>query len=74
MNAISDFVEVNDHLIQYRLPQGFEAKRVQLIILPAENEVKTIIKTNRLKTLRGSIVGVAAEHLNNHVEAIRKEW
>jgi hypothetical protein len=74
MNAISDFVEVNNHLIQYRLPQGFDAKRVQLIILPAENEPKTSTKVNRLKSLRGTITGTEAKNFSNHIETIRKEW
>ncbi len=74
MNAISDFIEVNDHVIHYKLPQGFDAKRVQLIILPAENEPILSTKANRLKSLRGSITGIDAKKFNNHIETIRKEW
>lgn len=38
MNAIRQFVEVKDHSINVILPKDFSAKRVEVIILPNEEE------------------------------------
>ena len=69
-NAISDFVEVKDHYIKYQLPLDFDATRVQLIILPINDPLA--LKANRLKSLRGSITGKAAESLDKHIQTVRE--
>ena len=55
MNAISDFIEVKEHKITYSLPPDFDAKRVQIIILPIDEENDTPSKKNRIRGLRKSI-------------------
>jgi hypothetical protein len=74
MNAISDFIEVKGHKITYSLPPDFDAKRVQIIILPIDEENDTPSKKNRIRGLRKSISGKEAERLEAHVKEIRKEW
>lgn len=74
MNAISDFIEVKEHKITYSLPPDFDAKRVQIIILPIDEENDTPSKKNRIRGLRKSISGKEAERLEAHVKEIRKEW
>lgn len=38
MNAIRQFVEVKDNFFQVSLPKSFNAKRVEIIIIPSDNE------------------------------------
>ncbi|MFN8348129.1 MAG: hypothetical protein U0X91_24220 [Spirosomataceae bacterium] len=73
MNAISDFIEVKEHKIIYSLPPGFEAERVQIIILPVDEENRNPSKKNRIRSLRKSISGKEAERLEVHVKEIREE-
>lgn len=46
MNAIRQFKEVKDNRFEVTLPEGFSAKRVEVIIIPdeSENEVSTETK------------------------------
>lgn len=74
MQAISEIIELNGPTIQYTLPKGFEARRVQIIILPAEDADVPAKKPNRIRSLRGSIKGPAADHLNEHLKTVRGEW
>lgn len=49
MNAIRQFIEVKNNSFEVTLPDGFSAKRVEVIILPDERENEISIKTkNRL--------------------------
>jgi hypothetical protein len=74
MNAISDFIEVKEHKIVYSLPLDFEAKRVQIIILPLDVENDVPSKGKRILSLKKSISGKEAERLEAHVKEIREEW
>ena len=74
MDAISDFVEVKDRKISYQLPTGFEAKRVQLIILPADSEMLLPKKKNRIRSLKKSIGGIESQRLEAHIKEVREEW
>lgn len=74
MDAISDFVEVKDRKISYQLPTSFEAKRVQIIILPADSEVVLPKKKNRIRSLKKSIGGIEAKQLEAHIKEVREEW
>jgi hypothetical protein len=38
MDAIRQFIEVKDHSFQVSLPKDFNARRVEVIILPSEVE------------------------------------
>jgi hypothetical protein len=38
MNAIRQFIDVKDNSFQITLPEGFNAKRVEVIILPSDND------------------------------------
>ena len=37
MNAIRQFIDVKDNSFQITLPEGFNAKRVEVIILPSDD-------------------------------------
>ncbi|KAB7727039.1 hypothetical protein F5984_22650 [Rudanella paleaurantiibacter] len=74
MQAISEIIELDGPTLHYTLPDGFEARRVQLIILPADEPERPAARPNRIRSLRGSINGVAADSLEAHLKAIRNEW
>ncbi|MGL2994964.1 addiction module protein [Flavobacterium sp. TSSA_36] len=40
MEAIRQFIDVKDNAIQVALPEGFTARRVEVIILPSEVAVE----------------------------------
>ncbi|CAM2844253.1 Putative addiction module component [Flavobacterium succinicans] len=40
MEAIRQFIDVKDNAIQVSLPEGFTARRVEVIILPSEVAVE----------------------------------
>jgi len=71
---MNDFIDVKEHTITYSLPPDFDAKRVQIIILPIDEENGTLTKKNRIRGLRKSISGKEAERLEAHVKEIREEW
>jgi len=48
MNAIRQFVDVKDNSFQITLPEGFTAKRVEVIILPSDNDFKISSETKNL--------------------------
>jgi hypothetical protein len=48
MNAIRQFIEVIDNSINVTLPEGFSAKRVEIIILPSDNDVQISKETQNL--------------------------
>lgn len=39
MDAIRQFIDVKDHTFQVILPDNFKASRVEVIILPSEDDV-----------------------------------
>ena len=48
MNAIRQFIEVKDHSFNVILPEDFSAKRVEIIILPSDNDVQISKETQNL--------------------------
>ncbi|TAE33947.1 MAG: hypothetical protein EAZ91_01135 [Cytophagales bacterium] len=74
MQAISEIIELSGPTLHYTLPEGFEARRVQLIILPADAAPQSNVRPNRIRSLRGSIKGKAADSLEEHLKAVRNEW
>ncbi len=60
MNAIRQFIDVKDNSFQITLPEGFNAKRVEVIILPSDNdfeiseEAKNKIKERRAEYYKNS--------------------
>ncbi|MEZ0608831.1 hypothetical protein ACAW74_09970 [Fibrella sp. WM1] len=74
MQAISEIIDLDGPELHYTLPEGFEARRVQLIILPADRLENESPKKNRIQSLRGSLKGAAANSLNAHLQTVRNEW
>lgn len=54
MNAIRQFVDVKDNSFQITLPEDFTAKRVEVIILPSENDFQISSETKNLINERKS--------------------
>ena len=57
MNAIRQFIDVKDNSFQITLPEGFNAKRVEVIILPSDDfqiseETKTLINERKADYLK----------------------
>lgn len=58
MNAIRQFIDVKDNSFKVTLPEGFKAKRVEVIILPSDDdfqiseETKTLIKERKAEYLK----------------------
>ena len=48
MNAIRQFVDVKNNFFQITLPEDFTTKRVEVIILPSENEFQISAETKNL--------------------------
>lgn len=46
---------------------------IQITVLEDETN-NQLPKSNRIRSLRGSIKGPAADGLNEHLQTIRKEW
>lgn len=51
MNAIRQFVEVKDHSFNVSLPKNFNAKSVEIIIIPNENDDFPMISEQQKKLL-----------------------
>ena len=74
MNAISEIIEVKARKITYALPPDFDAKKVQIIILPIEQDNDTVKKKNRIRSLKKTIAGEQSKRLEAHLKEIREEW
>jgi len=48
MDAIRQFVEVKDNSFQITLPEDFKAKRVEVIILPSDDQFQISKETQNL--------------------------
>jgi hypothetical protein len=48
MNAIRQFIEVKDNSFQVILPDDFKAKRVEVIILPSDDDTQISEETQNL--------------------------
>ena len=60
MEAIRQFIEVKDHSFQVYLPEGFTARRVEVIILPSEIELD-----DELPQWQKDILDIRLADLNN---------
>ena len=52
MDAIRQFVDVKDHSFQVSLPKSFNARRVEVIILPSEMQEDDIPQWQKTESLR----------------------
>lgn len=48
MDAIRQFIDVENHTFQVTLPDDFNAKRVEIIILPSNEEVTISKETQKM--------------------------
>lgn len=78
MNALRQIVDVKGESLNIKLPDNFKPGRVEVIILPADEETEAEVKktSNKISTLRGKL-NLSKEQYYNFQEDIKKsrnEW
>ena len=73
MEAIREIVEVKEGKITLQLPKGFTAKRVELIVLPSDDE-KPPPGAQKISSLRGKLARKNEAELNQKLQQLRDEW
>jgi len=70
MQALRQIVNVKDNLLHVVLPADFKAEKVEIIVLPL-NEQNKLKNSERFS---GAITKETAEKLNKHLNEARNEW
>jgi TolB-like protein len=70
MQALRQIVNVKDNLLQVILPTDFKADKVEIIILPIENQHKM----KNSERFSGAVSKETAEKLHKHLNEVRNEW
>jgi len=70
MQALRQIVNVKDNLLHVVLPADFKADKVEIIVLPL-NEQNKLKNSERFS---GAISKETAEKLNKHLNEARNEW
>ena len=73
MQALRQIVKVEDNLLHVVLPADFKADKVEIIVLPIE-EQKESRKMKNSERFFGSISIETAEKLHKHINETRNEW
>ena len=73
MQALRQIVTVNDNLLHVVLPTDFKANKVEIIVLPIEEQNKQG-KLKNSERFSGAISPKTAEKLHKHLNEIRNEW
>ena len=73
MEAIREIVEVKEGKITLQLPKDFTAKRVELIVLPSDDE-KPLPKELNISSLRGKLAKKDEAELDQKLQQLRDEW
>lgn len=73
MEAIREIVEVKEGKVTLQLPESFTAKRVELIVLPAE-ETNPTVKKQKISSLRGKLARKNEAELDQQLQQLRDEW
>lgn len=81
MEAIRKIVTVKDNVLRVVLPDHYNDKRVELIILPAETEAEDVpsqvqeSKMDYYEKFYGSLKsGLTIEEIDEQIKALRSEW
>ena len=70
MQALRQIVNVKDNLLHVVLPADFRAEKVEVIVLPV-NENTKLKNSDRFS---GVISKETAEKLHKHLNEVRSEW
>jgi len=70
MQVIRQIVNVKDNFLHVVLPADFKAKKVEIIILPIDEQKKM----RNSERFSGAISKETAEKINKHINEIRTEW
>ena len=70
MQALRQIVNVKDNLLHVVLPADFRAEKVEVIVLPV-NENTKLKNSDRFS---GAISKETAEKLHKHLNEVRSEW
>jgi len=70
MQALRQIVNVKDNLLHVVLPTDFRAEKVEIIILPVNENTK--LKNS--ERFSGAISKETAEKLHKHINEVRNEW
>jgi hypothetical protein len=73
MQALRQIVNVKDNSISIVLPNGFNADKVEVIVLLIE-EPKEQAKIKKSEKFSGAISKETAEKIHKHLNEIRQEW
>lgn len=76
MEAIRKIVTVKDNQLNITLPEDYNGKRVELIILPAEDNVNMVEeKKVDYKKYYGSLkLGITMDDIDKELKTLRDEW
>ena len=77
MEAIRKILTVKDNILQVVLPDEYNNKRVELIILPAGEETAIVEekKVDYHSAYYGSLKsGLSAEEIDKQLRELRNEW
>ena len=72
MEAIREIVDVKDGKITLQLPDSFTAQRVELIVLPSEENAS--IPRQKISTLRGKLAKKSEAEIDEQLRHLRDEW
>ena len=73
MQALRQIVNITDNSFHFVLPIDFKADKVEIIVLPIEEQAKPS-KIKNSKRFFGAISKETAQKLHNHLNEVRSEW
>jgi hypothetical protein len=73
MQALRQIVRITNNSFHVVLPIDFKADKVEIIVLPIEEQVKPS-KMKNSERFFGAISKETAQKLHNHLNEVRNEW
>ena len=73
MQTFRQVVNVKDNLLHVVLPTDFKADKVEIIVIPIENQNQPSQRKNS-ERFSGAISKETAEKLHHHFSEVRNEW
>jgi len=73
MQALRQIVNIKDNMLHFVLPADFKADKVEIIVLPIEEQDKPSILKNS-ERFSGAISKETAEKLHKHLTEVHSEW
>jgi hypothetical protein len=73
MQALRQIVNVKDNFLHVVLPSDFKADKVEIIVLPIEEQNRPLKQKNS-ERFSGAISKETAKKLHIHLNEVRNEW